>query len=494
MRKGILIFSAIILLFTTGLNSSSITNVQPKDPLLIEDPQEFEVEFFPVAPYNIGDLISVRVTYTGTDEIPDEEITVSHLDQPQSVLGSEKFNRYDQQADFYWILDTSTFQPGFIRLLFEIPEMNLSWEEGINLLPSEKAKDNNWVTVNTDCCVVHYIENTDAAQDISQIQEILEETAEKALAQFYPSGIPEVNPLKGEIQLVLVPAILGHGGFATDTAVVTYTDRNWVGSSFETIVHHEIVHVLDRKLNDEGPRPSLLAEGIAVYLSGGHYRDGDPLLRVSALIKMGKYIPLETLANDFYSFQHEIAYMEGAALVAYLVELWGWEGFLDFYFNLEQKRNPSATISAALENESGMDLDRLEDEFMTYLNTLEPGERVISDVRLTIEVYDMIRRYQTAVIPSAHYKTAWWPPIDRMIEMEITGDYGQREKSPLNILVENRFIRMQGAFAAEDYQRVQNELDKIDHYLNIIENSGNTPSHYDLGWPLPHQPLIPTTP
>ena len=494
IRTIIIFISALSLLLSPGAISPSTAGSAQIDFNPVDAPHDFEVEFFPVAPYHQGDLISARVTYTGTDEIAETEIIVSLADQTEERLGSEEFSRFDQQSDFYWILDTTTFQPGFIRFIFEIPEMNLKWDEGINLLPPVDDKDKNWGSVETNCCSVYYIDGTDAAQEISLIQERLEVTAEEALNQFFPSGIPEENPLEGEIQLVLVPAILGHGGFATDTAVVTYTDRNWVGSSFTNIVHHEIVHVLDRKLNDEGPRPSLLAEGIAVYLSGGHYRDGDPLLRAFALVKLDRYIPLETLANDFYSHQHEIAYMEAAALVAYLTDAWGWEAFLDFYFNLEEGQSALDTISAGLEEWTGMDLGQLEDQLLSYLNSLEPDENVISDVRLTIEVYDMIRRYQTGVIPSAHYQTAWWPPIERMLEMGITEDYGQGEKSPLNIIIENRFIRIQEAFAMENYERIQDELDKIGHYLDIIEASGNNGSHYDLGWPLPHRPIIPKTP
>jgi hypothetical protein len=271
-------------------------------------------------------------------------------------------------------------------------------------------------------------------------------------------------------------------------AVVTYTGRNWVGSSFETIAHHEIVHVLDRKLNDEGPRPSLLSEGIAVYLSGGHYRDGDPLLRASALVALGKYIPLEELADNFYNAQHEISYMEGAALVAYLAELWGWEGFLDFYFNLEEGRSDSMIISTALEEKAGMNLSQLENDFTSYLNTLNPDESVISDVRLTIEAYDMIRRYQTAMIPSAHFRTAWWPPIDEVLEMGITGDYDRREKTPLNMIIEIHLMEIQKAFSVQNYQRIESDLDLLDKYLDIIETSGEYPSHYHLGWPLPHTP------
>jgi hypothetical protein len=490
IRVLLIIISSLTLLFSSGAVSPSLTGAWFTELHAAYEPEDFKVEFFPVAPYHVGDKISVRVTYTGTGDIEGKEINIALSDQPETLLATENFSRYDNQAEFYWILDTDSFQPGYIQFRFEIPEVNRSWQEGINLLPPKIGESQGWAFVETNWGQIYFVEGTDAARDITQIQEIVEETIDETLNQFFPDGIPQENPLKDDINLVLVPAIIGHGGFATDMAVVTYTDRNWVGSSFETIIHHELVHVLDRKLNNDGPRPSILSEGIAVYLSGGHYRDGDPLLRASALVSLGKYIPLETLADDFYNAQHEIAYMEGAALVAYLVEMWGWEDFLDFYFTLEEEGSDSATISSALENKTGMDLNQLENAFITYLDTLDPENAVISDVHLTIEVYDMIRRYQTALIPSAHFRTAWWPPIDRVLEMGITGDYDQREKAPLNILIENQLLDIQQAFSTQDYQRIEEHLDTIDAYLDIIEGSGKGPSHYHLGWPLPHRPQI----
>ena len=490
IRVLLIIFSTLPLLFSTGQVSPTVSNTRLIEQHAAGDPEDIKVEFFPVAPYHVGDKISIRVTYTGTGDIEGKEVHVALSDQPGTILGTGNFSKYDHQAELFWILDTSTFQPGFTQFMFEIPGINRSWQEGINLLPTKTGESQEWISVETNWGKIYFIEGTDAAQDIVQIQETVEETVDETLNQFFPGGIPQENPLEDGINLVLVPAIIGHGGFATDMAVVTYNDRNWVGSSFKTIIHHEIVHVLDRKLNNDGPRPSILSEGVAVYLSGGHYRDSDPLLRASALVSLGKYIPLTTLADDFYNAQHEIAYMEGAALVAYLVEMWGWEDFLDFYFNLEDAGGDSATISSALEMITGMDLSELENAFIKYLDTLDPDDAVISDVRLTIEVYDLIRRYQTAVIPSAHFRTAWWPPIDKVLEMAITGDYDQREKAPLNIIIENQLIDIQKAFSENDYQRIEDQLERIDKYLEIIESSGNTPTHYHLGWPLPHLPQI----
>ena len=479
----ILIFAFSLGFKASPIEVSDIAFQDAADSVALEAPQDFKTEFFPEAPYHVGDLISVRVTYNGSKEIHEKEIQVSLADQPDVVLGSTVFSRYTNQAELFWILDTSTFQPGFIRFDFHVKEMDLSWQKGVNLLPQPDDRKTKWTSHETNCCTIYTMTGSDAERDIIEIQNTLERTVDEVLTQFHPQGVPDQNPLVDGIKLVLIPAVVGHGGFASNMAVVTYSDRNWANDSFEMISHHEIVHVLDRKLNNEGPRPSLLSEGIAVYLSGGHYHLGDPLLRAAALLEMGYYIPLTDLADNFYQAQHEVAYMEGAALVAYLAERWGWADYLQFYFNLEEADSDLAIISQALEAREGITLSQLEKKFVAYLQTLSPTEQVFADVHLTIETYNMIRRYQQSLIPSAHFQTAWWPSVNQMFEQGITGDYKTREKSPLNVIIENKFIKIHEAFQVEAYPIIEEHLRAIDHYLDLVEENGSAPSHYDLGWP-----------
>jgi hypothetical protein len=232
-----------------------------------------------------------------------------------------------------------------------------------------------------------------------------------------------------------------------------------------------------------------LVEGLAVYLSGGHYQEGDPLQRAAALLTLEMYLPLSQIVNDFYAAQHEIGYMQAAALVAYLDQLWGWETFINFYFNLPEGPSDEVIISSALEGRFGINLAELEQDFIAYLNTLEPDPAVEADVRLTVEAYDMLRHYQTLLIPSAHFRTAWWPPVRSMREGGIVGDYDYREKSPLNVIIERIFIEVQTALAAGDYDRVESALDQIDTILRMIENKGANHSHYAIGWPIKRKPL-----
>ena len=450
-------------------------------------PPDYQVEFFPVAPHYVGDILSIRITYTGSQDIGDNKIKLTWSKDQASGEETTTFSSYSHEAIFYWTLETSTFSPGIIDFLFEVPTLQESWVTSVNLLPSPPGDKHEWAKRELNCCTIHYLTNTDAAEDLDEIQNILETETASALAQFFPEGMPEDNPLSEPLSFVLIPIVVGHGGFASDEAVLTYSERNWAGTNFDMVTHHEIVHVLDRRLNP-GPRPSLLSEGLAVYLSGGHYHKGDALQRTAALLALDMYLPISEITDDFYAAQHEISYMEAAGLVAYLIERWGWDGFIDFYFSLEEGPSHSSVISAALEERVSMDLAELEAEFITYLNTLEPDASIKQDVQLTVGVYDTLRRYQTLVIPSAHIHTVWWPPVAPMREEGIVGDYARREETPLNVILESKFIEIHAGLDAKNYAGVAEKLTEINQVLDVLQSSADAISHYQIGWPIPKFP------
>jgi hypothetical protein len=475
----------ILISLSLALSPGSAGLVQPLQPT---QTVEFRVEFFPVAPYHIGDTLSARVTYTGLAEISGAEITMALADQPDQILGTTTFSNYNRQATFYWFLDTRETEPGFLDFRFSVPARDLTWTQGVHLLPDPGDRDAVWSFTHSQCCTLHYLTGTDAEADLAEITETVEERSAIALSQFAAAGVFDESPLTEPLSIVLIPVVVGHGGFATDEAVLTYAHDNWTGIDFGILAQHEMVHVIDRLVNTEGPRPAILVEGLAVYLSGGHYREGDPLQRAAALLALEMYLPLNQIVNDFYAAQHEIGYMQAAALVAYLDRLWGWETFIDFYFNLPEGPSDEVIISSALEGRFGINLAELEQDFIDYLQTLDPDPVVEADVRLTVEAYDMLRRYQTLLIPSAHFRTAWWPPVSSMREGGIVGDYGYREKAPVNVIIEHIFIEVHAAFAAEDYQGVESALDRIGTILDQIENNGVNPSHYAIGWPIKRNP------
>lgn len=174
--------------------------------------------------------------------------------------------------------------------------------------------------------------------------------------------------------------------------------------------------------------------------------------------------------------------------------IWGWETFIDFYFNLPEGSSDSAIISSALEACFGINLAELEADFIAYLGTLDDDPKVQADVRLTVETYDMLRRYQTIAIPSAHFRTAWWPPVDQMREKGIVGDYAYREKAPVNVIVEDLFLEVHAALRAADDAQADAALAQIDDILTRVENAGGVLSHYVIGWPLGVPVITPLRP
>lgn len=485
IRTWILILTGLSLLIGSGAAQPA---PRAENQVQTNPPPGFLVEFFPVAPYHVGDILSARVTYTIEEEIGGQEITIALAEQPDQQLKSAVFSQFSRQAVFYWFLDTGELEAGFVNFQFTLPDTGFSWTAGVQLLPDPGDRQAGWAETRSACCTLHYLSGTDAAADLAEITAAVENRTAMALAQFAAAGVFDDSPIDEPLGIVLIPIVVGHGGFATDEAVLTYSQRNWAGIEFETLIHHEVVHVIDRLVNTTGPRPSLFVEGIAVYLSGGHYRAGDPLQRAAALLALDLYLPITEIADDFYAAQHEIGYMEAAALVAYLDALWGWETFIDFYFNLPEGPSDSAIIASALETRFGLSLAELEENFIAYLQSLDQDPEVEADVRLTVETYDTLRRYQTLAIPSAHFRSAWWPPVRQMRENGVVGDYAYREKAPLNVILEDYFIAVHADLGEGEYARADETLTHINTLLTIVEDSGGTLSHYTIGWPVHAHP------
>ncbi len=485
MRTLFLILTAFSVLSGPHIAARGVDQAIIQPP-----PAEFEVTFFPVAPYHIGDVLSARVTYTGEADIGGIQITAALADEPDQILETAAFSQNTRQANFYWLYDTQTRLTGFLSFRFEVPDFDLAWTQGVHLLPDPGSRRAAWSVAHSPCCTLHYLTGTDAEADLPGITAALEESSASVLAQFTAAGVLQENPIQEPLSIVLVPIVIGHGGFATNEAVLTYTQDNWAGIDFATLAHHEIVHVVDRLINTQGPRPSIFVEGIAVYFSGGHYRPGDALQRGAALLALDMYLPFSEIVDDFYAAQHEISYMQAAALVAYLDLLWGWEAFIDFYFNLPEGESDSEIISAALQASFGIPLDELEAEFIASLGSLERDPQVEADVRLTVDTYEMLRRYQTLAIPSAHFRTAWWPPVRQMREAGIVGDYAYREKAPVNLVIENLFIEAHAALDANQGTQAETALEKIDEILSRVEDAEGNLTPQATGWPLilhPHR-------
>ena len=126
------------------------------------------------------------------------------------------------------------------------------------------------------CCVLHYLTHTAAERDLSDLLALMDEQANDVSQRM---GVRLNEP----VPVVLIPRLIGHGGFTGREIVLSYLDRNYIGGDLAIIFHHELVHYMDTRSGGD-LKPSLLVEGLAVYLSGGHYQPEPLLPRMAALL------------------------------------------------------------------------------------------------------------------------------------------------------------------------------------------------------------------
>ncbi len=278
---------------------------------------------------------------------------------------------------------------------------------------------------------------------------------------------------------------MGHGGFASGEIAVSYLDRNYAGSDIGMVLHHELVHVLDGQLGGE-LRPSMLVEGLAVYLTGGHFKPEPLIPRAAALLEpveqeaglgLGFYLPLEPLSDDFYRSQHEIGYLQAGALVEYMVETWGWEAFSDFYRDIHPHPSgeSSQAIDAALRQHFDLSFAQLEERFQEALRQQVVTPDLYDDVRLTVEFYDTARRYQQALDPSAYFLTAWLPSAREMREREIVADYLRHPTEIENLTLETLLVTADEHLRAGRYVQSERSLDAVNAVLDALDQGAREP-------------------
>jgi hypothetical protein len=428
----------------------------------------FTVRYHPDGPLYVGDQVSIEVIAPEGIDLEHSEVQVSVKEASIGDLGSAKFGAFGiggrYQATMSWVWDTQELEPGNYTLDFNIKPDIADWTEEIVLLlgtnlpaPEPQA---HWLSVEIDCCVVHYISGTPAARDITDLLEVAEA---QSLAASQNLGSEFEEP----IEITILPRVLGHGGFASREIHVSYLDRNYANSNFSQVLQHEMVHILDGQLGGE-LRPSLFIEGLAVYLTGGHYKKEPLLARAAVLSDLGWYLPLVPLADDFYNSQHEVGYLQSGALIQYMVRTWGWEAFSDFYRDIQthESGEPSQAIDTALQAHFGLTFEQLERRFVNELQQQHINPDLYDDVRLIVSYYETVRRYQQVLDPSAYFLTAWLPEGSEMRERELVADYLRRPSARENIILENLIIKAGDHIQMGDFEQAERILSIVNEILD----------------------------
>ncbi len=472
MRRLVFLLAIALLMgCTLGVNPDAATISPTLSPAPSPTPDsQFQINVHPDGSLYVGDQVSFEVITPTDFDANGREVEIRLDDQ---IIGKAAFTPYGiagrQQATLWWAWDTSALEPGAQLLSFSVVPDGPSWQESIHLLPPsdipESQRDASWESLVNQCCTLHYVSGTDAAGDI----EILAKTTDAIAEQLSPL-MPVTDGEK--IPVVIMPRTLGHGGFTDGAIYISYLDRNYAGSTFEMVFKHEAVHWLDRASGGD-LRPTLLLEGLAVYLAGGHFKPESLIPRAAALLNLNWYIPLRSLTDSFYPSQHEIGYLEAGALVQYLVETYGWDAFIAFYRDIHPALSglQSDALDLALQTHFGLTLDQLEADFLELLESQPVDLSHIEDVRLSVQFYDTVRRYQQMFDPSAYFQTAWLADASVMRQKNITADYLRRPDGIFNHYLENLLVEADAALRSGDFTTTAQKLKALNVMLDILENA-----------------------
>jgi hypothetical protein len=419
----------------------------------------------------VGDLVSFEVIAPPGADLEGKNVSVQVGNVSDQALAQSDFTSYGlgqrSQATFNWVWDTSGLDEGEYILRFSIRPGQFTWIETVDLWPEQALPlaetGARWETVESECCVVHYITGTDADQDLEALLEQADVQTKEAVQRM---GIDFSDP----ISITLLPRVLGHGGFAGQEIYISYLDDNYAGNDFSQVLHHEMVHILDGRLGGE-MRPSILVEGLAVYLSGGHFKKEPLYPRAAALLDLGLYTPLASLTDSFYTSQHEAGYLEGAALIRFLVDEYGWEAFEAFYRGITSHPSgkQSQAFDAALQSSFGITLAQLESRFQAHLDQQPRNPDMVEDVRLTVDYYETTRRYQQILDPSAYFLTAWLPEGTQMRQRGVVADYLRRPQNAENRLIESLLLKADRQLRAGNYLEAEKDLSAVNNLLDNID-------------------------
>ena len=462
----------------TSLPSETVT-LTPVPPSTLPGPGEFSIRYHPDDALYVGDLVSLEIIEPQGIPLPDAQLTVQVDSINGPVIGPASFGGWGiagrEQATLLWAWDTSGLSAGDHTLYFSIQPQAITWTETVTLLPAgdlpKPLAQATWATLQTACCDIHYITNTATERDIQSLSDSIEGQAQQAAIQMSTT-------FDERVVITILPRLLGHGGFTSSEIAVSYLDRNYAANDWDRVVHHEMVHMLDGRLGGD-LRPTIFVEGLAVYMSGGHYKP-EPLMQRAAVLlndDLNWYLPLGSLTDDFYASQHEIGYLQAGALIEYMVQKYGWESFSAFYRDIHPAPSgkQSDAIDDALQRQFNISFEQLEQDYITALEALPNSSEWVDDVYITVTLFDTLRRYQELLDPSAYFRTAWLLDSEQMRQRSITADYLRHPIAPENLALETMLVAAGEDLDNAPYPLAKQLLEAVNAVLDAVENGASQP-------------------
>jgi hypothetical protein len=317
-----------------------------------------------------------------------------------------------------------------------------------------------WAVTTTDCCRLYYLSGTAAERDL----EALVAAAEKAAADVRDrSGIDSLETL----DVYLISRVMGQGAHSGDGLCLSYLDRAYARADPVTQMRHELARGLDWSIRQQWPPCPLLREGLAAWVAGG-YTQPEPIPETaSALVRLGRYLPLRELADDFYGQAPEIAYLEGAAFMAYLIETYGWEQVFGLHAHHSCSPNdPAGDLDEALGEVLGPGLDEIEQEFLSWLGARSPTPDQERRLAATLQFSEVLLRYQQMYDPGASSRGGYAPEPALGARLSIEADFVRHPRTVENIALETMLMSTQEAIQSGAFDRAEELLAAVNQALD----------------------------
>ena len=458
-------------------------------------------------PLYAGDELSVDVRPSVPPEFEADLLAEGRIllaiDDEETFTSSVTLGGFDREprARFYWITQLPEAAAAVsLTITLELPSdspedgphpasvaLSLPLRPRDELPPPEPTT--GWTVTETNALRLHYLTGSAAERDLDAI-----------LVQARDAYI-EVADRLGEadepVDIFLLDRVVGQGGYASsDWVAISYTDRAYAPADLAVVLRHELVHRLDRAIGCEAA-PPILREGLAVYLSGGHYRPEPLREKGAALLGTPHFIPLTKLAQDFYTHQHEVGYLQAATMIQYVVERFGWDGLVQICAVEPEEEGELAHWAAMIAVLGFEETAGFEARWKAWLETSSTTAYSVGLLELELRLMEALRAYQAAYDPSAYFLTAILFSPAEGAHRGIVADFVRRPRDAGPVGIELILAMGQEALAQRNepllrliVEEVETALvTGVDESKLVRDARAITAAALDRGWE-PHQLLL----
>ena len=324
------------------------------------------------------------------------------------------------------------------------------------LVQDDAAPTLEWKEAHAGNLTVRYLPDSPAARDLDAVERTSADALQRSsVALNWSSSKP--------VTIYLLPRVFWQGGATFDrTILISYADRAYTGVSLLDYVAHEGAHVLTGEWGNLGAAGGMLAEGVAVYATGGHYQPDTLDQSAATLVQSPLFIPPAILRRDFANQQHEIAYTESGSFVRYLIDRYG----LDDFRALMRRPNDWSNIY-------GQDFAALTQDWLSLLHARTTSADELRRWQLKIRFYNLLRLYEERFDAGARKlpgpdPTKW----DAAMRTAMSEPSDSEENRVLELMLVS-------AIEAIEDERSAQQLDSGEAYLSDVERIVRSPDAPD---------------